>query len=236
MMMQIIHAFGALGESVFYNHKGFLAYLSKAVILSLLVVSGLVFGGWKMVESLGDYVTKLIPGTWAYESLTISIVSFLISSVVAFVLLKYIVLIILGPSLSNISSYAESTDKPVSQYGLGSISRSILITLRNISKEIGYTAILLLLSFIPFVGFFALTMIFVLQAYYAGCGVFDYYLERYHSYSETILVCKKNRYAAFAIGTVFVLLLLIPVIGVVIAPYITTVAGTKYFERYGSAA
>jgi CysZ protein len=230
-MIQVISAIRALTESVFYNHKGFGSYLAKAVIVAAFVIVGLLVGGWKMFNTLGTYLTYLIPGTWSHESLAVSVLAGIVSTVFVFVLLKHIVLLVLSPSLSRVSIDAETMQKPMLTQGIGAISRSLKITCFSILKELAFTSILFLASFLPVVGVFAAVLIFIVQAYYAGCGVSDYYLERYQNYEETVVTFRAHRWALITIGSVFLLLFFIPFIGVMLAPYLTTIAATKYFER-----
>jgi CysZ protein len=67
----------------------------------------------------------------------------------------------------------------------------------------------------------------VIQAYYAGFGTMDYTLERHYNYKNSIRFVQKHRGIAIGNGLGFMLLLLIPVIGIIIVFPLSVVAATK---------
>ena len=93
---------------------------------------------------------------------------------------------------------------------------SIRISIRNLAKELLYTLPILLLEFIPVVNIFSTALLFLVQAYYAGVSNMDYTLERHFKYRESIAFIKKHRGLAIGNGIGFLLLLLIPVLGVIL--------------------
>ena len=94
--------------------------------------------------------------------------------------------------------------------------RGIRINISNLGKELLITLPILLLKFIPVVNIFSIALLFLVQAYYAGFGNMDYTLERHFKYRESVQFVKKYRGIAIGNGTVFILFLLIPVIGVIL--------------------
>ena len=94
--------------------------------------------------------------------------------------------------------------------------RGIRISLRNLFKELLFTIPILLLKFIPVVNIFSTVLLFLLQAYYAGFGNMDYTLERHFKYKESIAFIKQHKGLVIGNGIGFLLLLLIPVIGVIL--------------------
>lgn len=231
-MIQITKAIGSLISSVFHHHKGFGRYILIAVFLSVAILAGLTWGGWSLFEVVGEWLATLVPGNWKYESIIFKSIGFLASFLLLLMIFKYIVLILLGPVLSNISSYAEGAT--VSSESIGfvhSIGRAIIINVRYLISEMILTAVLLLLSFIPILSVPAVILLYLVQSYYAGRGVSDFYLEKYKSYSETLAITSTHKWACMAIGGVFMLIFIIPFLGVLLAPYVCTIAATKYFEK-----
>ena len=94
--------------------------------------------------------------------------------------------------------------------------RGIRINFRNLVKELLITIPILLLKFIPVVNIFSTALLFLVQAYYAGFGNMDYTLERHFKYRESVQFIRKYRGIAIGNGTVFILFLLIPIIGVIL--------------------
>jgi len=71
-------------------------------------------------------------------------------------------------------------------------------------------------------------LIFLVQAYYAGFGILDYWMERHYRVADSILYIRDHRLDAVGLGTVYLGLLLIPFIGPVIAPVLGATAATIY--------
>lgn len=103
--------------------------------------------------------------------------------------------------------------------------RSLKISSRNLFRELLFSIPILLLGLIPFIGFFSLIFLFLMQAYFAGFGNMDYTLERHFSYQKSIQFVKKNKGIAIGNGLVFMLFLLIPFVGIIfIIPFSVTSA------------
>ncbi len=103
--------------------------------------------------------------------------------------------------------------------------RSVKISCRNLFKELLFSIPILLLGIIPFIGFFSLIFLFLMQAYFAGFGNMDYTLERHFSYQKSIQFVKENKGIAIGNGLVFMLFLLIPFVGIIfIIPFSVTSA------------
>jgi len=103
--------------------------------------------------------------------------------------------------------------------------RSVKISSRNLFRELLFSIPILLLGIIPFIGFFSLIFLFLMQAYFAGFGNMDYTLERHFSYQKSIQFVKENKGIAIGNGLVFILFLLIPFVGIIfIIPFSVTSA------------
>ena len=82
--------------------------------------------------------------------------------------------------------------------------------------------------FIPIAGaVLAATLIFLIQAYFNGCALSDYTLERKnYSVKQRVRFTREHRAWVTGLGLGFMLVLFIPVLGWFIAPAYGTVAAT----------
>ena len=94
---------------------------------------------------------------------------------------------------------------------LDDLGRSILFGLRNFVKEFGITLIILILSLIPFLGFIAAPIIFLVQAMYVGFSNLDFTLNRYFSINGSVDFIRKNLGFSLGNGVAFMLIIMIPV-------------------------
>ena len=101
-----------------------------------------------------------------------------------------------------------------------------MITLRNIFREIGFTILLLLSGLIPGLQPFVPAAIFLVQSYYAGFGAMDYTLERYYGVKQSASFVSANKALALGMGSAFLLLLFIPILGFILAPPLITAGST----------
>jgi CysZ protein len=104
--------------------------------------------------------------------------------------------------------------------------RGVRIALRNIVREIFYSLILLILSFVPVVGIITAPALFMVQAYYAGFGNMDYYLERHFNVQGSAAFVRRYKGLAIGNGAIFLLLLMIPILGLFVAPVLATISST----------
>jgi CysZ protein len=94
--------------------------------------------------------------------------------------------------------------------------------------ELLLTIPIILIGFIPVVGIISSVLLFLVQSYYAGFGNMDYTLERHYKYSESIQFVRRNRGLAIGNGIVFMLMLLIPFVGIILVlPLSVTAASTE---------
>ena len=150
---------------------------------------------------------------------------------------KYIVLMIMSPFLAVLS---EKTDTLITgkKYNfifkqfLKDIFRGVCIVLRNLLIELGFLIILFFLGFIPVIGFVCPLIAFVISMYYYGFSMIDYSNERYKlSVSKSVKFVRKNKGFAIANGMIFYLLLMIPILGMLVAPSYSVVAATIGVEK-----
>jgi CysZ protein len=154
-----------------------------------------------------------------------------------FSLFKFIFLIIGSPVFAYLSEKTESIieDKefPFSfpQF-LKDIFRGIRIALRNLLWQTVYVLSILILSFIPVVGWVAPLVALLTECYYFGFSMLDYSSERNKlSTSASIAFIGKHKGLAIGNGLVFYVMHLLPIIGWLLAPSYAVVAATLSLHK-----
>lgn len=220
-----------------------LKYIFRLRYLKYLVLSGvlsfgigsIIFGGiWKYSDNLGDWLSSFY--VWEFGKSFINTLTdwavWLILLIVAAMLFRYIVLLITAPILSMLSESLENeiTNQQQAKLSIGahleSYSRGIKISLRNITKEILLTLSFLILGIVTGLSFIVTPIIFLVQAYYAGFGNFDFLLERKFNVSSTVSFNKNQKLALITNGAIFLFILTIPVLGLFFAPALAVIAAT----------
>jgi len=204
-------------------------------LISLVLGVGGYFLIMPMKAQLGDFLLGWWPWDWGsafVEKMEVWIGGTLITLFFLFIY-KYVVLILAGPFMSLLSEELEHKlfpERPSSRFSVGRMLREtwrgLLITLRNIFKEIGFTLLLLISSLIPGVQPIVPVAIFLVQAYYAGFGAMDYTLERYYNIKETASFVGDNRALSLGMGIAFLGILFVPVIGFILAPPLIAAGAT----------
>ncbi len=107
------------------------------------------------------------------------------------------------------------------------ILRGIMIALRNVVRQTGYLSLLILLSFIPFVGWVTPVFVLLIESYYYGFSMLDYSCERHKmKISESIYFISNRRGLAIGNGIMFYLMHLVPILGWIFAPAYAVIAAT----------
>ncbi|APX99003.1 EI24 domain-containing protein [Lacinutrix venerupis] len=204
------------------------------VIISIITATIIGLTAYSLSDNIGRFIAKIWPWEKGIETFT-SISSFLGAAIIiilGFILYKHIVMALSAPFMSPVSEKIEThlTGKHKHEHRITSFKeqlwRGIRINVRNLLKEILFTIPLILISFIPVIGFVSTILIFLVQAFYAGFGNIDYTLERHFKYNESIAFVRKNRGFAIGNGIVFMLFLLIPFIGIIIVLPLSVIAAT----------
>ena len=149
-----------------------------------------------------------------------------------FSLFKYLFLIIGSPLFAYLSEKTESIiegkDVPFSFSQLvKDMARGIRLAFRNCLWQTVYAVSILLLSFIPLVGWITPVISTFVECYYYGFSMLDYSCERHQlSPAESIAFIGKRRGLAMGNGLVFYLMHFIPVAGWILAPSYAVVAAT----------
>ena len=149
-----------------------------------------------------------------------------------FSLFKYLFLVIGSPLFAYLSEKTEAIiagkDLPFdfSQI-LKDMMRGVRLAIRNCLWQTVYTIFILLLSFIPLVGWITPVISASVECYYYGFSMLDYSCERHKmSPADSIAFIAKRRGLAIGNGLVFFLMHFFPFVGWILAPSYAVVAAT----------
>jgi CysZ protein len=107
------------------------------------------------------------------------------------------------------------------------IFRGIRLTVRNLIRELLLSLVVLIVTGIfPLIAIFSGPAVFAIQSYYAGFGNMDFTLERHYGVKGSVAFVRNHKGLAVGNGIPFLLMLMIPVVGVFLAPGLSTVAAT----------
>ena len=149
-----------------------------------------------------------------------------------FSLFKYVWLIAGSPVFAYLSekteAIIENRDFPFSfQQLIKDMLRGIVIDLRNMLWQTVYIISLLVLSFIPVVGWITPVIVLFTEGYYYGFSMLDYSCERRNmSPQQSIYFIGHHRGLAIGNGIIFYFMHLVPIIGWILAPAYAVIAAT----------
>lgn len=149
-----------------------------------------------------------------------------------FSLFKYLFLIIGSPLFAYLSEKTESIiegkDFPFSLKQLmKDILRGIRLALRNMLWQTVYTVSILILSFVPLVGWVTPLLALLIECYYLGFSMLDYSCERNKlSTSQSILFIGRHKGLAIGNGIIFYMMHILPLVGWILAPSYAVIAAT----------
>ena len=194
---------------------------SDIAIQQLLNITGLgkwmnaIEGGWlKFLFIFGQVILKLV------------------LMLLYFSLFKYLFLIIGSPLFAYLSEKTEAImegkEFPFSFAQLiKDAARGIRLAFRNALWQTVYTVSILILSFIPLVGWFTPFFALLIECYYLGFSMLDYSSERNKlSTSQSIAFIGKHKGLAIGNGIVFYLMHMIIIVGWILAPSYAVIAAT----------
>ena len=236
MLKNIFKAIKAYGGTFGLIGKlGLWKYFAVPMAISFFTAVLIGFSAWGLGDNLGNLISKIWFWEWGAE--TFRAISDLIGSLIiialGIILYRHIVMAFSAPFMSPVS---EKIEKHL--YGINhshrktsnteQLLRGIRINVRNLLMELLLTIPIILIGFIPVIGIISSILLFLVQSYYAGFGNMDYTLERHFKYRESIQFVKGNRGMAIGNGIVFMLVLLIPVVGIILVlPLSVTAASTE---------
>lgn len=215
------------------SYTGAFALISKlklwkyfAIPILISIVTSIIIGlsAYGLSDNIGRFIANIWP--WDFGKDTFTSISTFIGGIVVLaiglILYKHIIMALSAPFMSPVSEKIEAHLTGIERHNHRNTSfkqqlwRGIRINIRNLGKELLITLPILLLKFIPIVNIFSTVLLFVIQAYYAGFGNMDYTLERHFKYRESINFVGRHKGIAIGNGTIFMLFLLIPIVGVIL--------------------
>lgn len=243
MLKEIVIAF----QSYFKAHR----FISKHRLWKWIIIPGIIYtilfcvSMYLFGKTASDAVSYLISSTglntWV-EKMNSGWISFLFIFLFGvlwltmmffyFSLFKYLWLIIGSPLFAYLSEKTESImegkDHPFDmQQLLKDMVRGIRLALRNTLWQTVYTIAIILLGFIPLVGWAAPILSLFVECYYYGFSMLDYSCERHRlNTAQSIRFIGDHKGLAIGNGFLFYMMHLVPIIGWVLAPSYAVVAAT----------
>jgi len=214
-------------------------YFAIPILISVITAVSIFALAYGLSDNIGGAISSI--WKWDFGKSIFSTISAFIGGasivLIGLVLYKHIVLALSSPFMSPVSEKIENYFKGADhEHKITSFQeqliRGLRVSLRNVGKELLLTIPLLLLSWIPVIGWCFAVLSFLIQAYYAGFGNIDYTLERHFTYKQSVAFVRKHKGMAIGNGIVFMLFLLIPFIGIIIVlPLSVTAATTETIKK-----
>lgn len=243
MLKEIIIAIQSYseGHQFIRKHKLWKWILIPGIAYTLLFIAGMYFfwqsssevETWlRVTTGLEGWLQKQRSALLSFLFLMASIIVRIVFLLFYFSLFKYLFLIIGSPVFAYLSEKTESIlegkDFPFSFKQLAKdMWRGIKLALRNTLWQSVYVVTLLVLSFIPVVGWIAPIVALFTECYYYGFSMLDYSCERNKlTPAESIHFISRHRGLAIGNGLIFYLMHAIVIVGWVLAPAYAVVAAT----------
>lgn len=186
---------------------------------------------------LKDWLQHMQSGFLGFLFAFSGMIIFMIQMLLYFSIFKYLFLIIGSPIFSYLSEKTEAIldekEFPFSfKQLLIDVLRGIRIAIRNAGWQTVYMFTILLLGFIPFIGWLTPLLAVIIECYYYGFSMLDYSLERHKkTAAQSIYFIGSHKGLAIGNGLIFYGLHLIPIIGWLFAPAYAVVAATLSLKR-----
>ncbi len=217
------------------NKLGLWKYFGVPMAISFFTAVLIGFSAWGLSDNLGAFISKI--WFWEWGAQTFRAISDFIGALIiialGLIVYRHIVMALSAPFMSPVSEKIEkhlfgTNHSHRNTSNAEQLLRGIRINVRNLLMELLLTIPIILVGFIPIIGIVSSILLFMVQSYYAGFGNMDYTLERHFKYSESIKFVQRNRGLAIGNGIVFMLVLLIPIVGIILVlPLSVTAASTE---------
>jgi CysZ protein len=251
MLKEIVVAIQSYAQAhrFIIRHRLWKWILIPGILYTLLFAAG-IYLYWTSSEKAIDYVfaatgvkawMQKIQSSWlSYLFILGQVILKLVMLLFYFSLFKYMFLIIGSPLFAYLSertaAIMEGRDFPFSLAQLlKDIWRGAKIALRNALWQTVYTLTILILSFIPLVGWITPVIALFVECYYLGFSMLDYSCERNKlSTSQSIAFIGSHKGLAIGNGIIFYLMHLLPFVGWIFAPSYAVIAATisLYHSKY----
>ncbi len=229
--------------SALYNYLEALRISSRLRLWRYWILPGLVavfiamviLGvGFTLHDNAGNWLADKYPFDFARGVVRAAApwLSLVLIILLGVILLKHLIMVLTAPFMSLLSEKVEAAFDPYYQEKpftvvrmLNEMMRGLRLALRNLIRELFFVLILTLLGLLGPVGIISTILIVGVQAYYAGFGNLDFTLERHFGVRDSVQFVRSNKWMAIGNGLPF-LFLLTTVVGILVAPAWSTIAGT----------
>jgi len=207
-------------------------YFAIPILISVITAVIVFTSAYFLSDAIGNQITSLWTFSWGKEVVS-TISNFIGGAIIivfGLVIYRHVVMALSAPFMSPVSEAIEKHylgDVHMDTKFSITLARAIKINARNLFKEILFIIPLFFLSLIPVIGIVFTGIIFLIQAYYAGFGNMDYTLERHYNYKDSITFVREHKGIAIGNGIIFMLLLMIPVVGIILVLPLSVVSATK---------
>ena len=213
------------------------AILFGAGIYLFWISSGHAIDSFFSITGLKKWMNSVAGGWLKFLFIFGQVILQLVLLLFYFSLFKFLFLIIGSPLFAYLSEKTEAImegrDFPFSFTQLiKDITRGIKLSLRNALWQTVYIVSILILTFIPFIGWFTPLIALLIECYYLGFAMLDYSAERNRlSTSQSIEFIGSHKGLAIGNGMVFYLMHTVPIAGWILAPSYAVIAATLSFYK-----
>lgn len=243
LLKEIIIAIQSYGSAhrLIREHKLWKWIIIPGIIYALLFGLSMYFFGQTATNAI-EYLTETIGLHQWLQKLQSTFIGFLftVAGIILWLILmffyfslfKYIWLILGSPIFAYLSektaSIIEGRDYPFSMNQfLKDAARGIRMAIRNSLWQTVYTVSILLLSFVPLVGWAAPLIALFVECYYYGFSMLDYSFERNNmNIQQSIDYIGRHKGLAIGNGIIFYLMHAVLVVGWIFAPAYAVIAAT----------
>ncbi len=214
---------------------GLWKYFGIPILISIITAALIGFAAYAWSDNIGAFISKAWVWEWGSETFRAisDVVGGILVVVVGLILYKHIILALSAPFMSPVSEKIEAhlLGQKLEHRNTGfwaQLWRGVRINGRNLIMELFLSVPIIIFGFIPVIGFLSTILLFLVQSYYAGFGNMDYTLERHFEVTKSVRFVKNYSGVAIGNGMVFMLMLLVPVIGIILVlPLSVTAASTE---------
>lgn len=254
MLKEIVIAIQSYGKAHQFirKHKLWKWIIIPGIIYALLFMVSMYFFGQTATNVISYLTTALglrdwmqaFQNSWLGFLFTIGgIILWIILMFFYFSLFKYLWLILGSPIFAYLSEKTESTlegkDFPFTVKQLMKDAlRGVKLAARNTLWQTVYTISIMIISFVPIVGWATPILAMFVECYYYGFSMLDYSFERHKiSPQQSIAIIGKHKGLAIGNGMIFYLMHIIPLIGWIFAPAYAVIAATiSIMDQKGNIA